>query len=90
MTTKALFAASIAAVIATAIVWRLARAPRPTPNDSRPAKNARRRHGNIVFKICPDCRELVYLEAPVCKYCGCALAVMEPEKINSRMPPASP
>ena len=28
-----------------------------------------------VLKICPDCREYVLLDAPVCKYCGCALAI---------------
>ena len=30
-----------------------------------------------TMKICPDCRELVLLEANACKYCGCALEVEE-------------
>jgi hypothetical protein len=28
-----------------------------------------------TLKVCSDCRELVLLDADVCKYCGCALAV---------------
>ena len=31
----------------------------------------------IVFKICPDCRELVFLDVSTCKYCGCTLSVAE-------------
>jgi hypothetical protein len=30
-----------------------------------------------TLKICPDCRELVVLQAAACKYCGCVLAVEE-------------
>lgn len=28
-----------------------------------------------TLKTCPDCRELVFLDATVCKHCGCALDV---------------
>jgi len=29
------------------------------------------------LKLCPDCREHVFVDAVVCRYCGCALTVDE-------------
>lgn len=60
-------------------------------NSPREGKQEKKRrvtvagHGEVplsertrTLKVCPDCRELVLLEAPICKFCGCALGV-EPE-----------
>ena len=35
------------------------------------------RDRRVTLKFCPDCRELVFLDARVCRYCGCAQSVAD-------------
>jgi hypothetical protein len=61
-------------LVGAGVAWLFARGERARfreTDEKHRALPARR----IVFKICPDCAELVYLDAPKCKYCGCALVV---------------
>lgn len=63
-----------ALVVGLAVAWLLSRRA-DTQNLSAHPKDPSTPERRIVFKTCPDCRELVFLEAHLCKYCGCSFEV---------------
>ena len=68
-------------------ILRLGRHPdEPSP----PRSDNSRRWGTVIFRTCPDCRELVYRDASACKFCGCALLDAAITPPPSPAPAASP
>ncbi len=43
--------------------------------------------GRVVFRLCPDCAELLYLDVRACKYCGAVLPATESKEPNKAPEP---